>query len=179
MKHLTRFRTVLILTGLSLLALAINILMPGTSLRAENSAAPKKRETVHGPRVRTAPKLLSPKAINSTTITEIIAQNVTLAPGDDQQFYAQSDFSGVDRVNLAFYATPDQDLSKTNYLVWWAVPNAANYSVVDYVQGQYFAFLNSGGATLLPYGNQLLIEARNNGTQSATISQITVFGVAR
>lgn len=133
---------------------------------------------VAGPGKRTT-KALGPRAVNSTTIGEVLAKNVTLAPGASQKFFAQSDFTGTESVKIAFYAAADQDLSSTNYLVWWSVPDADNYAVSDYLQGKYFAFLNTGGAFVQTYGNQLLIEMRNDGKNPVTISQITLYAVAR
>lgn len=163
------------LTRLGALALAF---LPGTGLHAADPATPRKKETAHAPKARVTPKLASPKAVNSTTISEVVAQNITLDPGTSQQFFAQSDFSGAEKVSLGFYTTSDQDLSATNYLVWWSPPGAANYVVADVLFGNQFAFLNSGGANVNTYGNQLMIEVRNGGTDPVSISQITAYAVA-
>lgn len=155
-------------------------LVLGMSLHAQKPTTARDRPTAHAPRPRVTPKVTtSPSALTSTTISEVVAQNVTLAGGASQQFFAQSDFSGADKVALGFYATTDQDLSGTTYLVWWAPPGAPNYVVADYLLGNQFAFLNSGGVQVVPYGNQLMIEVRNTGTDPVTISQITAYAVAR
>jgi hypothetical protein len=157
--------------------LGVGVLALGLGCQAEEPAVVnKKKDTARSPKVTardTTPTL------PSLTLYELLAQNVTLAAGASQQFFAKTDFTGVGKVNLGFYATPDQDLSSTNYLVWWAIPGAPSYVVVDYLQGKNFAFLNSGGASVLPFGNQLMVEIRNNGTQPVTISQVTAFAVAR
>jgi hypothetical protein len=149
------------------------------SLAAEESTATRKKEVAVAPKATATPKAISPQAVLSTTITEVLAQGVTLQPGASQQFFAKSDFSGADKVALGFYATSDQDLSMTNYLVWWAPAGAPQYVVTDYVSGKNFAFLNSGGWVAAPFGNQLMVEMRNNGTNAVTITQITTYAIAR
>jgi hypothetical protein len=161
--------------------LSVALLALGMNLRAEEPAAPRKKEAASSaaPKVSLSAKLLSPKAIASTTIFELVAQNVTLQPGGSQQFYTQSDYTGVDKVALGFYAATDQDLSATNYLVWWAIPGASSYVVGNYVPGNTFPFLNTGGVQLATFGNQLMVEMRNNGTKPVTITQITAYAIAR
>jgi hypothetical protein len=156
------------------------LLALGATLYGEATTAKKKgpAPAVAPHTVVRSPRSLSPRAVTSTTISEVLATNLTMQPGTSQQFFAKSDFTGVEQVSLAFYAAPDQDISATNYLVWWAIPDAPNYAVSDYLQGQDFAFLNSGGAVVATYGNQLMIEMRNNGTKPVTLSQITVYAVA-
>ena len=154
------------------------LLALGATLSGEETTTTKKKGPALAPRVVRSPKSLSPRAVTSTTISEVLATNLTMQPGTSQQFFAKSDFTGVEKVSLAVYASPDQDISPTNYLVWWAIPDAPNYTVSDYLPADNFAFLNSGGAVVATYGNQLLVEVRNNGTKPVTITQITVYAVA-
>ncbi len=150
----------------------------GTRVHGQETAATKKERAL-APVAKRAPKILSPQALTSTTISEVLATNLTLQPATSQQLFAKSDFSGVEKVQLGFYAAPDQDISVTNYLVWWAIPDAPNYGVTDYLEGQNFAFLNSGGAYVATYGNELMVEVRNNGTKPVVITQITAYAIAR
>ena len=168
----------------SLMAVAaLSLLSLGMNLQADDTVKPVKKRVplqipAAAPKARVQPKLVSPRAVTSTTISEVVAQDVTIPAGGSQQFYAQSDFSGAEVASLGFYATTDQDLSKTTYLVWWAPAGAPNYVVADYLQGGNFAFLNSGGSQVAIYGNQLMIEMRNTGNQPVTITQITAYAVA-
>jgi hypothetical protein len=118
--RLTRFRV------LTLAALAVVM-----TLRAENSEPQKKQQAVESPKVQPAPKAVSPEVILSTALSETVATNLTLATGTDQFIYAKTDFTGVDTVSIGFYAANTQDLSKTTYVTWWAIPNNTNYSAAD------------------------------------------------
>ncbi len=169
--QLTRFRSV------ALAALACGMVVFG----AEDLAVPGKKQAAPAPapKVTVTRNVVSPQSLASTTLYELLAQNVTMAAGASQQFYAQTDYTGVEQVSLGFYAAADQDLSNTTYLVWWAIPGASSYMVGNFLQGKLFPFLNTGGAQVPTYGNQLMIEMRNNGTTPVTITQITSYAIAR
>ena len=127
--------------------MVVGLLVAGLGL-AEEPAALKKKDTARSPKVTardTTPTL------PSLTLYELLAQNVTLAAGASQQFFAKTDFTGVGKVNLGFYSTPDQDLSSTNCLVWWAIPGAPSYVVADYLQGKKMADLAPRGLTIKVY----------------------------
>jgi hypothetical protein len=160
-------------------AMTLTVVALGMTLRAEESVAHKKKEAAHAPRAQAGVKAVSPQTLSSTTLSELLVNNFTLAPGASQQVFAKTDFSGADKVQIGFYGANDQDFSKTAYLVWWAPPGAPNYVVADYIQGSDFSFLNSGGVQLVPYGNQLMIEFRNNGSAPVTYIQVTAYAVAR
>jgi hypothetical protein len=147
-----------------------------------DQARPKKPIAVapkatNAPRIR--PKSVGSRAVTSTTISELLAKDLTLQPGESKQLYAESDFSGTESVALGFIGPNDQDFTNTNYLVWWGPANAPSYVVSDYLQGEYFSFLNSGGSQVTTYGNELMIEVRNDGKIPVTFSQITAYAVAR
>jgi hypothetical protein len=158
-------------------AATLVLLTLGMSLQADDSTALKKKDTAHSPKARVMPKTTSSQG-TGTTISEVVTQNLMLTPGTSQQVYAQSDFTGADKVSIGVYTTTDQSLLNTSYLIWWAIPNAPNYMVADTLLGSTFDFLNTGGAQLPTYGNQLMIEIRNNGTDPVTIGQVTVYAIA-
>jgi hypothetical protein len=161
--------------GVAVLAL----LALGLTLRAEDQDSPKKKEASQGSKAGIKPKVISPLAVNSTPIAEVVAQNVTIPAGTSQKFFAQSDFTGADKVAIGVYTTTDQNLGMTAYEVWWAGAGYPYYVTADYIDGKLFHFANTGGAQVTAYGNQLLIIVDNNGTAPVTIAQITVYATAR
>jgi hypothetical protein len=166
-------------------ALTLAVLALTTTLRAEdfnaskNSDAPKKKVAAESPKVQSAPKPVSPKAVTSTALSETLATNITVAPGTDQFIFAKTDFTGADTVRFGFYAATTQDLSKTNYVVWWAIPNATQYAAADSWAGTTFYYLNTGSYQVSTFGNQLGIDLINNGTAPVTYTQVTVWANAR
>jgi hypothetical protein len=143
---------------------------------ADQAAFPIKRSAVRSPKMQAAAS--TPNAAG-TTISEVLVSDLTLAPGTSQQVFSRSDFSGVDKLNIGFYGTIDQDFSNTNCLIWWAIPGASDYVAADSVRGDQFSFLNSGVVQITPYGNQLAIEFHNNGGQPVNYAQVTLYAVAR
>jgi hypothetical protein len=160
-------------------AAALAVLALGVILRAEDADSPKKKEAAQGSKAGIKPKMISPLTINSTPIAEVVAQNVTIPAMTSQKFFAQSDFTGADKVAIAVYTTTDQNLGMTGYEVWWAGSGYPFYVTADYIDGKLFHFANTGGAQVAAYGNQLLIVVDNNGTAPVTIAQITVYATAR
>lgn len=160
-------------------AVALAVMALGVTLRAEDVDSPKKKEAAQGSRTGIKPKMLSPLTVNSTSIAEVVAQNVTIAAGTSQKFFAQSDFTGADKVSIGVFTTSDQNLSLTGYEVWWAQSSYPYYVTADYIDGKLFHFSNTGGAQVATFGNQLLIIVDNNGTAPVTIAQITAYAVAK
>ena len=166
--QLTRFR-----------ALTLAVMTLGMTLRAEDPAASKKKAAVGSPKFQPLPKAVSPKVVLSNGLSETLATNLTLAPGTDQFIYSKTDFTGADSVYIGFYGAVDQDLSKTNYVTWWAIPNSTQYSAANYWSGSTFAFLNTGSYQVSTFGNQMAIDLQNNGTSPVTYTQVTVWANAR
>jgi hypothetical protein len=160
-------------------ALTLAVLALGMTLRAEDPAVPKKKIAAESPKVQPAPKAVSPKVVFSTTISETLATNLTIAPGANQFLYAKSDFTGVETLYVSFYGASTQDFSKTNYVSWWAIPNNTQYSAAQFWAGSSFAYLNTGSILLNPWGNQLAIDFQNNGTSPVTYTQVTIWANAR
>jgi hypothetical protein len=160
-------------------ALTLAVLALGTTLRAEDSEAPKKKPSVEAPKVQPAPKVISPKVVFSTALSEMLATNLTVAPGAYQSLTAKTDFTGADNVNLGFFGANGQDFTKTTYTIWWAIPNSPSFVATFFYDGSNFAFTNSGGFDVYTFGNQLMVGIQNNGTNPVTYSVVTAWANAR
>jgi hypothetical protein len=158
-------------------ALALAFVALGMTLNAEDPAT-RKKTTAEAPKARPIAKSISPATVSSTALSEMIASNLTLAPGADQFVYAKTDFTGADDIRIGFYADASQDLSKTKYVTWWAIPNNASYNAADYWDGTSFAYLNSGSFQVSTFGNQFALEIKNTGTNPITFTQITLWANA-
>ena len=66
-----------------------------------------------------------------------------------------------------------------NFQVWWAFPGLPFYVLADVIQGKNFNYINTGGASVAPYGNELMIWVQNNGTADVTITSISAYAIAR
>jgi len=63
----------------------------------------QKEVAVESPKIQLAPKAVSLKVVFSATISEILAINLTIAPGTNQFVYAKSDFTCVETLYVSFY----------------------------------------------------------------------------
>jgi len=119
-------------------------------------------------------------AITSSPILENLATVVTIAANASALFQATSDFTGADKVGFSVTTLSDPSSRMTNvrFGIAWAAPG--NWFVLtDMVLGSTFYYFDHGAATVPVYGPALKIAVFNDGSIPVTITQLSVYAVAR
>lgn len=119
-------------------------------------------------------------AVTSSSLREVIAREVVVAPGDVQIFASSFDFSGAAKVAIAVtsLSDPASTFAKIRLVTAWAAPGDW-FVGSDMIFGSNFIFTDAGGATVPVYGQALKVAVFNDSAKPVRITQLSVYAVAR
>lgn len=101
-------------------------------------------------------------------------RDITIAPGQSVNLESDMSFFSADTARVTIRSR-NSDLPNIVMNAYWAVPQAAFWSVADVVSGETFPYNNVGGAVFSTYGSQFRLRLTNNGTVTMNLSQVVIF----